>query len=502
MITPPAAHHYICTGTQCREADERTIREFGIGGFTLMEIAGTRAADFIEKNIAHGSRGLFLCGKGNNAGDALVIARLLGGKGVKITLCFAAGTNGLSALAEKNLELFRKTGIEAEYMEDLRDASGLKSYDFIVDGLLGTGLNTEVRGTYSEIINRVNEAGIPVFALDVPSGLHADTGRILGNAVNADFTLTFGALKTGLFLNEGPGYAGKIILCELPFPEKYLNPEACLLTDEWAGELIPAKKTRKHKYADGVLYIVAGSEGLAGAAVMAAKSAWAAGPGAVILITPRGLLPVYETHLPQIIKKPVGSGEDFRFGPEHLDEVLQALGEKPGTLLLGPGMGRQAGIITFINALCSAFNGNVVLDADALYALSQQGSWAKPPASEWILTPHPGEFEQLFGTGSVDSYERLMAGKRMAAEHSVTLLAKGAPGFVAEPGGGAFLAAYDTAPFNRAGFGDVLAGKTAAYFLEYQHTVLACIAALFDGKAKADTFFKAGRQNLEPQNLI
>jgi NAD(P)H-hydrate epimerase len=394
--------------------DEKTISEFGIDGFTLMEIAGTRAADFIQSEISSGSHGIFFCGKGNNAGDALVIARLLSQQNYTITLCFLSGRDDLSADTQKNLELLHKLDEDIEIM-DWEDFSP-KDYDFVVDGMLGTGLNSNVREPYDKAIEWINNQQAPVFALDVPTGLHADSGRILEAAVQADYTLSFGALKTGFYLNHGYDCSGEVVLCELSFPNKYKTPTASLISREWVDDLSPSPQKNAHKYDGGVLYVIAGSEGLTGAGILAAKSAWSAGLGAVVLITPKGLLEIYEKQLVQIIKKPVGNRDDQWFKPSHLEKVLSIIEEKPGKVLIGPGMGREADTVNFAQQFLQKFEGDVLIDADGLFALSEMDSWEKPDASNWILTPHPGELKSLIKDEVKDDYNRLKLTKAKASK--------------------------------------------------------------------------------------
>src|SRR5690606_6792536 len=169
-----------------------------------------------------------------------------------------------------------------------------------------------------------------VFALDVPTGLHADSGKVLGSAIRAHYTLTFGSRKIGFYLNQGPEYSGEIVLCRLPIPQCYYTGNTFLISREWVEGNAPiTPKRRKHKYDGGLIYIIAGAEGLTGAAVLTAKSAWSGGAGAVTLISPRGLLNIYEKHLIQIIKKPVGAADDTSFKTAHLAEVKRVLSEKP-----------------------------------------------------------------------------------------------------------------------------------------------------------------------------
>lgn len=492
--------YYLCSAEQSRFMDEKTITEFGIDGFTLMEIAGTRAADFIMSEIPANSHGVFFCGKGNNGGDALVIARLLSQQDFNITVCFLSGTEDLSPDADKNFRLLQKleTDIQVLKWEDFTP----EDYDFIVDGMLGTGLNTEVRAPYSDAIEYINKQKAPVFSLDVPTGLNADTGQVMGSAVQADFTLSFGALKIGFYLNEGFDTAGEVILCELSFPNKYKNPAAYLIDEEWVDANSPSREKKKHKYDGGVLYIIAGSEGLTGAAVLAAKSAWSTGLGAVVLITPKGLLEVYEKQLVQIIKKPIGDHDDVYFKESHLADVLEVLKEKPGKLLIGPGIGRHEETIQFTQKLLAAFEGDSLIDADALFALSKWENWDIPGSSELILTPHPGELKSLLNNEVSNDHERMEAVITFAKQKGLTVLSKGMPSIVGTESGVPYLTGYDTRIFSRAGFGDVLAGKTGAFWLKYSSAELACFHALLNGYNGSKQYFATNSGSLEPMDII
>jgi NAD(P)H-hydrate epimerase len=480
--------------------DEKTISEFGIDGFTLMEIAGTRAADFIQSEIAPNSHGLFFCGKGNNAGDALVIARLLSQQDYKITICFLSGTDDLSPDTQKNLELLIKLEDEIEILnwEDFKP----KDYDFVVDGMLGTGLKSEVRAPYSDAVEWINAQDKPVFALDIPTGLHADSGSILGTAVQADFTLTFGALKTGFYLNEGYDTAGEVILCELSFPNKYKTPTAKLIARDWVDQNSPSQNKPNHKYDGGALYIIAGSEGLTGAAILSAKSAWSGGLGAVVLITPKGLLEVYEKQLVQIIKKPVGGRGDMYFKKSHLNQVVEVIKEKPGKVLIGPGLGRNDETIHFVQESMSTFEGDLIIDADGLFALSKMDKWEKPDASNWILTPHPGELKSLLNDEIKDDFNRLNLVKKNSLHKEMTILSKGMPSIIGTQSGDAYLTGYETRIFSRAGFGDVLAGKIGAYWLKYSSAELACLHGLLDGFEKSQQYYSTNSDSLAPIDII
>lgn len=492
-------HQYqLFTAESSRELDRRTIQDFGIDGFTLMEIAGTRAADFILSYIDKGDKGLICCGRGNNAGDALVVARILVEHGVHIDLHWVDGVDALSPDTEKNYQLLKKlhSGLIQEILLDQKD---INQYSFIVDGMLGTGLNSDVQSPYKEVIETINESTATIFAMDIPTGLHADNGVIMGTAVQADFTLAFGSLKIGYYQNSAYEVCGDIIFCELPFPSTLKNSSDFLLDENWVNNLTTDKKPRLHKYDGGVVYVLAGSEGLTGAAILASLSAWNTGVGAVVLITPKGLLSAYEEHLVHIIKKPVGDNSDTRFHIKHLDEVMRILNEKPGVLLIGPGLGREAQTLQFAEAIGNQFQGEMVIDADALLAFSNSDFESKHSESTRIYTPHVGELNFF---DSDNELNRLEKAKKISGKLNAEVVSKGLPTIIASPNGETISTAYDTRIFARAGFGDVLAGKIAGYFLLTKDPKVGIVSALMDGYKKAGTMFETTGNLPEPMDII
>lgn len=508
--------YYICTAEQCRQMDTTTIEEFGIDGFTLMEIAGSTTAGHLLTELPAGSHGLYLCGKGNNAGDALVVARYLVQHGHRATLVFLSGTDDLSSDTSHNLSLLEKIdsndgnapGITfLETWERFETANGAGSasdfdYDFIVDGMLGTGLSSDLRGDYADAVDFANRSKLPVYSIDIPTGLHSDSGQIMGNAIRAVKTFTYGARKQGLYLDNGYECTGSIVYCELPFPNYLKTGNTFLLDDSWVEEPGISRGRARHKYEAGVLYVVAGSEGLTGAALMTAQSAWAEGIGAVIVICPRGILSVFENNAPQIIKKPVGKRGDFDFEGDHLDEVLAIIGERPGQVLFGPGIGRASATLDFADGFFSEFEGKLLVDADGLWCLAQQGEWEKPADAEWIITPHPGELSALTGSQFTNGEERLDRTRKLSSEKDITVVSKGFPSIVGTPDGKCYLTGYDTRIFARAGFGDVLSGKIGAYWALENTPAASAALGLLNGYKKASDARESGKNILEPKDLI
>lgn len=235
---------------------------------------------------------------------------------------------------------------------------------------------------------------------------------------------------------------------------------------------------------------------------MAAQSAWAEGLGAVILICPRAMLPIYEQNLPSIIKKPVGTRDDYFFKETHAEDVLNIIREKEGTTLIGPGLGRDNETIKFVDRLLSQNITDTVIDADGLWCLSQLTDWEKPEQSDWILTPHPGELNQLAPNNISGDQQRLETTRNFARKNNVTVLSKGMPGIIGTPTGKCYLTNYNTRYFARAGSGDVLAGKISAFLTLGYTPDRSSAMGLLQGKQKLTHFLNHNKGLPEPKDLI
>lgn len=500
------AEFKIATSEQSRQLDTATIEKFGIDSFTLMEVAGSSAAKKILETVESGSNGVVLCGKGNNGGDALVVARYLVQHGIAMSIVFIGGADELSPDAKKNYNLLQSikeqdSNAKLNFCTSWYDFNQAVMPDFIVDGMLGTGLDSDLRDDYVDAVDWANKKVSPVFAMDIPTGLHGDSGKVMGDAIEASKTFAFGTLKQGFYLGSGHDYTGDVCYCELPFPD-FLKQDIStfLMDDDWLPEHQPKKA--RHKY-ENVVYVVAGSEGISGAAILAAKSAWRTGAGAVILVCPRGILPVFENNLSQIIKKPVGQRDDTFFESSHLQAVRHIIQEKQGTVLLGPGLGRKETTSDFVNELLAGSKRNFVIDADGLWALSQQSNWEKPDNVSWTLTPHPGELSRLFNVDIKEDVRRLEEVREQSAKRGITLLSKGFPVMLGAPDNRLYLTGYDTRIFSRAGFGDVLAGKIASFNALGYSPAGSCIRALLDGRARAKRAIEdSSLPVVEPMDLL
>ncbi|MGM0746130.1 NAD(P)H-hydrate epimerase [Rhodohalobacter sp.] len=491
--------HQLFTADQSRSIDQKTIEEYGIDGFTLMEFAAKGAAGTIQKVAGRNRRGLFICGKGNNAGDALGAARYLVDNSNHIaSIYFVFGSDNLSPDTQKNLALLQKLKQEElpiTFIDELTEEN-LNSCDYITDGIFGTGLDSDVRSPIDDIIQKINEAGKKVISMDVPSGLNSNTGKIQGLAVKANHTCTFGTQKIGLFLNNSPQISGDISFIDLPFPS-YLRKDFVIRFDDKLQSGLPeVTRTARHKYESGVVHLVAGSKGLTGAAIMAAKSAWKQGAGSVILYAPENLLPIYESSLPNIIKVVLPKSDSYN--TDHTEIILNKMSEKPGVLLIGPGIGLTNDTQKLTLNLLKDYSGPAVIDADALSVWDQLKEFPTNQRMNWLLTPHPGEARNYLKLSFNDDYERFIQSRDFSRKYQLSLLMKGNPAYYHSQER-SFISGYDTTPFSRAGFGDVLAGTIATKWGITESIRWAPILALLSGY---NTFKKSNSSPFGPEHLL
>ncbi|MGM0506663.1 MAG: bifunctional ADP-dependent NAD(P)H-hydrate dehydratase/NAD(P)H-hydrate epimerase, partial [Bacteroidota bacterium] len=366
--------------------------------------------------------------------------------------------------------------------------------DYLVDGLIGTGLESDVRGDAANAIDRINETDGPVIAMDIPSGLHADRGVPLGRAVRATLTFAFGSLKTGFYLENGPEHTGEVQYVPLSFLPNSVPYEAKLIHPDQFARLDRPQRTASWKYEDDTVWVIGGSEGLTGATVTAVRAAWKTGVGSVHLISPRALMPVYETLLSEAIRIPVGGTDARSWSPEYLTEVREVLSRREGVLLAGPGLGRAEPTLQFAGELISGWEGPAVLDADMLRVPGLRELPYGKGDHEWILTPHPGELEAYAGEESTDGRDRLHRVQKLADEGRRWILSKGEPTLVGVPGEPSWVAGYSSRLFARAGFGDLLSGTVAGELARSRNAAHSVKYSLLSIERQARTsYLKEGR---------
>ncbi|MEC4890566.1 MAG: NAD(P)H-hydrate dehydratase [Nitrospira sp.] len=494
----------IVTAAQMQSLDRRTIEEAGVPGTTLMERAGAGVVTCLEQHLGplRGKTVTVLCGKGNNGGDGFVVARLLHKQRANVrTLALAPLADLSRDAATMYRQLVRAAGKTAikPFASTSQIQAILRDSDVIVDALLGTGLASDVTGRYGHAIDSINQARRLTVAVDLPSGIHADTGAVLGRAVMADLTVTFGLPKLGLFHNQGIDHAGHVETVDIGIPPAYVDAMESrinLITAPFVRSVLPTRRLSSHKGTFGHAGIIAGSVGKTGAAAMAANAALRAGAGLVTVAIPASVNDVLEAKLLEAMTLPMPDTKARTFARTAVDR-LKAFVTARTAVAIGPGLSTHPETVELIQALIKQLDRPAVLDADALNALAGRASLLTECTIPPILTPHPGEMARLETDATVQSVnaDRIGTATRFARERGVYLVLKGARTIIARPDGLVAICPTGNPGMATAGTGDVLTGIMvgllaqglaswdAACAATYLHGLAGDLAAEVNGQA-------------------
>ncbi len=481
----------IVTAAEMQALDRRTIQEGSIPGRVLMERAGTRVVEEVERRFgsSKGKRIIILCGKGNNGGDGFVAARLLHQRRARVQALMLAPASELSSDAK----YMRRRFLQVAGRKAVRVFTGaardlIKDGDLLIDALLGTGLGAEVTGLYREAIAAVNGAATPVVAVDVPSGIHADSGAVLGVAVRADLTVTFGLPKLGLYVGAGIDHAGEVCVADIGIPFAYIeqvDSKVRLITRDSAVAALPSRLPSAHKGTFGHAGIIAGSVGKTGAAALAATAALRAGAGLVTVATPASVNDTLESKLLEVMTVPMPETKARTIARSALDRLIAFITAR-SSVAIGPGLSTHPETVELVHALVRRLDRPSVLDADALNALAGRASLLTECKVPPILTPHPGEMARLEpdATPQTVNADRLGVASHFARERGVFLVLKGARTVVARPDGLAAICPTGNPGMATAGTGDVLTGMIAGFLAQgVTSWDAACAATYFHGVA-------------------
>ena len=463
----------VLTAAQMRAVDRQTI-EIGVPGIVLMENAGHRVVEFLEKRFAPlaGQRIAVLCGKGNNGGDGMVIARQLATRFRPASLdvvLFAEGQE-LRGDAATNLKMLRACGcaVAREVPPRARMAT------LVIDALLGTGVNGPAAGRSLEGIREIN-SGFPlakVVAVDIPSGMPSDSGEPSGECARADATVTFTAPKVGQVLAPNCDHVGELVVASIGSrPVLYEGDDAMFLSliepRMFAGVLEP-RPPAGHKGTFGHVLVVAGSRGKTGAAAMAGLAALRAGAGLVTVASAHSAIPIIAGHAPEIMTEPLAENDS---GGISRDVSLDRLAQGKTVIAMGPGMGRHPDTEALVKCGTDAFEQPMVIDADALHPIRGDGKVR-------VLTPHPGEMATLIGrtTAEVQS-DRVGVTRRFAMEYGVVLVLKGQRTLIGFPDGAVWINPTGTPALGTGGSGDVLTGLIAGLLAQFPRDWRQAVAA-------------------------
>jgi ADP-dependent NAD(P)H-hydrate dehydratase / NAD(P)H-hydrate epimerase len=456
-------------------AEEMRAAEAAFAGPTLdlMERAGTAVAEVVLRGYPDAGRVAVWCGGGANGGDGLVVARELHAAGREAVVRLLAAEDSFAGDAGENLRRAKEIGLP--FVDDAVPA------DVVVDALFGTGFSGAPRREAARAIAEVNAAGVPVVAVDVPSGVDASTGETGGRAVEAERTVTFHAPKVGLAVAPGRFHAGVVEVADIGLAHaetRHRRVTAEIL------DAVPRRGPRDNKYSAGSVLVVGGSAGLTGAPCLAAEAALRAGAGIVVACVPGSLSLVFEQRLVEVMTRPCPD-EDGTMTPGAADAILDAA-ERAGVVAIGPGLGRTEGVRGLVGYLLDAIDKPMVLDADALWAVSGHADWVFSRDAPTVLTPHAGELGRLLGRRSEwVAARRLHAAQAGADEVGATVLLKGTDTLVASPRRGVLICDLGNPGLATAGTGDVLTGVVAAFLAKGMDARLAAAAAAAAGGVAA-----------------
>lgn len=478
----------VLTGAQMAELDRQAIERLGIPSLVLMENAGravveelcARFPDLARKKI------VIVIGKGNNGGDGLVVARKLLDLGASVEVHALCSSKEFSAETRQQADILGKLGFTIQHCTKPKGvqalAQALADAEIIIDGLFGTGFRGAARDLAAEAIELINLSSAFVCAIDIPSGVEADTGHVLGPAIYADLTVTFELPKLGLLLYPGRQYVGELAVKPIGYPRALLDQYASRMTlvdPRWVREHLPKREPYSHKGDYGKVLVVAGSRGYTGAAALCAEAALRAGAGLVYVAVPESLLPAMEEKLTEVIK--LGLPEvDGAVASSALPKILEMLEDKD-VLVVGPGLGRHPQTVKLIRHLIIQASKPLVVDADGLNALGGEAEkLLSQRTAPTVLTPHPGELSRLIAKGIAEiEADRVGIARETARQLNSVLVLKGVPTVTATPDGEVFINSTGNSGLASGGSGDVLTGCLGGLLAQGLNSTTASVCAVY-----------------------
>ncbi|MGE0704638.1 MAG: NAD(P)H-hydrate dehydratase [Vicinamibacterales bacterium] len=477
----------VLNSAQMRDADRRTIEEIGIASLVLMENAGRQVVAALE--AVHGALldgpVAILCGRGNNGGDGFVVARTLLQRGVAVSVFLIGRVSDVRGDARTNLEILSRLGLSIVEIADSEawelHGSEVTDCPLIVDALFGTGLNAPLAGFLETVVADVNQSNATVVAIDVPSGLSADSHEPIGDSIEATTTVTLGAPKVALVLPPADTRAGDIVIADIGIPmsviESLEGPRLELLTRSSIRDLLHPRSADSHKGDYGHVLVVAGSRGKTGAAHLTAAGALRSGAGLVTVATPSSCLPIVASLAPEYMTLPIAESD----GEPDAGAVDQLLEQARDVIAIGPGLGQGSTTRAFIHRLVDQATVPLVVDADGLNAFAgNPDALSGRDGRPVIVTPHPGELARLVGM-STDEVQasRVEIARNFAATHHVYVVLKGHRSVIVTPDEKVFINPTGNPGMATGGSGDVLTGMIAAWLAQLLDAEAACKLAVY-----------------------
>lgn len=472
----------IYSAAQVRALDTYAIEALGAASYTLMKRAGEAALRYLRTRWPMSHHVTIVCGGGNNGGDGYVLARFAQAAGLTVTVLAATPVESLRGDALQAYKDYAASGGRAQPFSGAR----LHGSEVIVDSLLGTGLRNDVRPEMASVIHAINDSGRPVFAVDVPSGLCADTGIALGAAVRADCTVTFVGLKTGLFIGEGPEHSGTVFFDDLeviPPPAPLFTPRLERIVETEILRALPRRRRAAHKGDFGRVLIIGSGTGMPGAVRLAGEACLRVGAGLVtVAVAPENIAAIAAGR-PELICLPL----------EDDGQALESALERADVVAIGPGLGTNKWGSAALTAALRC-NKPLVVDADALNLIAERRT---EPRDGWILTPHPGEAGRLLGVGSDEvQRDRLASLDKLVERYGGTVVLKGAGTLVGARDQISGLCERGNPGMASPGMGDVLTGAIAGVLAQCRDPWLATRVAVLIHAMAGDAVARSGERGL------
>ncbi|MEM6800822.1 MAG: NAD(P)H-hydrate dehydratase [Bacteroidota bacterium] len=496
----------LANSKEIREADRIQIEDHQYPGIILMEEAGRKSADFIINNYQNSQvTFLLLAGPGNNGGDALVIARHFFLRGIRFKLLLSHSPERYTGDAAINFRVLDEMSIPYELWSGREQLDRLiqeMENPILIDALLGTGINSQLRGSILEIISYFREKKLECIAIDLPSGLDASSGRVLNTPISSRYTLSFQLPKICHYVYPAASFCGEIQIFDIglwPSVIGKLGIKRRILQESWLNGLYKKREKNSHKGTFGRVLLIGGSEAYAGAIALAGFAALKAGAGLVTVFAPEVCRSACSFLAPEIIF--YASSDNQKLQAADTD-VLKELVRGKDAMVVGPGMGQAEESSTFLKLLIPLITCPFVLDADGLNLLTQHPNLFKFFSSDTILTPHPGEMRRLLEmTGKAVTKnmlnERIELAEGYAKVMGISLVLKGAGSIIASPNGNTYVNTTGNSGMATAGSGDVLSGIIAGLLAQgYLAEQAACLGVFLHGKAGDKAAEKMGEEGL------
>ncbi|MFA7288064.1 MAG: NAD(P)H-hydrate dehydratase [Melioribacteraceae bacterium] len=479
---------------QIRELDNYAIENEKMPSIILMENAAINIFRILNDklDLAETRTTLILCGKGNNGGDGFALARHLVNNGNSVIILLTASEKEYTPDAKTNFNICKKIAISSEKLKIIRYKNQITfeqigQIDLIIDALLGTGFNGELKNPYKTIIEKTNNISAKRVSIDSPTGLTlpTSTGKLV---FKADFTITLGGFKSGLFYGKGYEYCGLVFLGGIGIRDSILlkhKSDTFLLENSDALMGLPKKNINSHKYSSGKVLVVAGSAKYVGAAILTSNAVFNSGAGACYLAIPDSMKAVFQTKSLSLVVTPYNDSNKKHLTKNALVN-FDNIANKCDVIAIGPGLGRELETLEEVSVIIRKYNKVLVLDADALN-LFNDGNYKKHNLKNAVLTPHHGEFASMLGI-SVEELESdiLKFGKKFVKSTKAFLVLKGAPTIIYSPEGEVFINSTGNNGMSKFGSGDVLTGIIAGFLAQSKEILPALLSAVYLHSLSAD----------------